>query len=180
MKGKSKKGKEGKKDKLDEEAVSKARWDGRGLESIPLKLILISLILALSLPIVVSSWMSYDRQQTINQLTSEFAYIEGQMEQIYDGGLGVGNSVVLEVNIRDGTFAKIECVDIGDADLTSLRGKSIHWRLRGEEEHIYIISNGIPAKSEDGGSFRLRHGLSELYLEIKKVGDVAYVEVGYL
>lgn len=160
--------------------MGRARWDGEGLESLPFKLVIISLILALSLPIVVSNWVNYDRQQTINQLTSELNYIEGQMEQIYNGGLGLGNSKVLEVNIRDGTFAKIEYVEIGDNNLDSLRGRSIRWKLKGEEENIHIISNGIPAKSEDGGSFKLRHGQNKLYLEMKKVGEVLYVEVSCL
>lgn len=158
-------------------SMTRRTWNGEGLEALPLKLIIISMILALSMPIIVSNWMNYDRQQTINQLTSELNFIEAQMDQIYNSGLGLGNSKVLEVNIRDGTFAKIEYVEIGDGNLNSLRGKSTHWKLKGEGEHTDIISEGISAKSAFGGPFKLKHGLNKLYLEVKKLNGVVYIEI---
>jgi len=155
----------------------KRKWNDAGLEGLPFKLIIISLILALSIPIIVANWMSFDKQQTVTQLDSELDYFEAQIAQIYDGGLGLGNSKVLEINIREGTFTKIEYVEIGDGDLASIRGNSIRWKLNGEGEQVHMISDGIPARSDDGSSFKLGHGLNALYLEIKKENGVVFVEI---
>ncbi|MCK5548353.1 MAG: hypothetical protein KAI64_05020 [Thermoplasmata archaeon] len=154
--------------------------EDNGMEGLPFKLIIVSLIMALSLPIVISNWMVHDRQETISRLQSELDFIEGQMDLIYDGGLGFGNSRVVEVTLRDGTFTEIEYIEIGDGNLTSLMGKSVRWKLKGEEERIDIISWGIPVMSDKGTSFVLRHGLNELYLEIKEKGGVAYVEISHV
>lgn len=160
--------------------VANRKWDDAGLEGLPFKLIIISLILALSIPIIVANWMSFDKQQTVTQLDSELDYLEAQIRQIYDGGLGLGNSKVLEMNIRDGTFTKIEYVEIGDSDLTSIKGNSIRWKLKGEGEQAHMISDGIPARSEDGSSFKFAHGLNTLYLEIKKENGVVFAEISYV
>ncbi len=163
--------------------ANRIRWklhDDKGLEALPFKLIIVSLIMALSLPIVISNWMVHDRQETVSRLQSELDFIEGQVDLIYDGGQGLGNSRVVDVTVRDGTFAKIEYIELGDGNLTSLMSKSIRWKLKGEEERIDIISGGIPVRSEKGTSFELRHGLNELYLEIKEMGGAAYVEISHV
>ncbi len=156
------------------------KWDTEGLEGLPFKLIIVSLILAISMPIVISNWMSYDRQQTINQLITELNYAGVQMDQIYDNGLGIGNSKMLRINVKDGAFAKIEYVKIGDSGLNSIQGRSIQWKLTGEDEQLFLLPDGIPARSEDGSSYVLNHGANELYLEIKEEGGLVFVEVSRL
>lgn len=158
--------------------IRKRRWDGRALEGLPLKLVIVSLILAMSVPIVVSNWMIHDREQTINFVVSELNYLETSIEQLWNGGLGYGNSRVLEITVRDGTFSKIERVEVGCEDLDSLEAKSVRWKLKGEDEQIFIVSKGIPMMSEEGSAFVLKHGLNRIYLEVKRSQDTVFVEFG--
>jgi hypothetical protein len=158
--------------------IRKRQWNEGGLEGLPFKLIIISLILALSIPIVVSNWMNYDREQTISFLVSELSYLETHVDQLYNGGLGQGNSRIVEINVRDGTFAKIERVEIGDEDLDTLKAKSVRWKLIGEDEQLYVVSKGIPMMAEDGGSFALKHGLNRIYIEVRRSEGTLFVEFG--
>jgi hypothetical protein len=155
------------------------RWNRRGLEGLPLKLVIVSLILAMSVPIVVSNWMNYDREQTVNLVVSELNYLETSVEQMWNGGLGIGNSRVIEITVRDGTFAKVERVEIGGEDLGTIEAKSIRWKLKGEDEQIYIVSKGIPMTSEDDSALLLKHGLNKIYLEVKSSQGTAFVEFSY-
>jgi hypothetical protein len=160
--------------------MTRKRFDRCGIESLPLKLIIISLILAISIPIVVSSWMSYDKQETINRLDIELRFLEAQIDQIYLNGMGIGNSKIVELRISEGTFTRIEYVQMGWDALDSPRAVSMRWKFQGEEERIKIISGGIPVRSEDGSSFDLVIGLNSLYLEVKRADDLVYVEMSPL
>ncbi len=157
----------------------KRRWDGRALEGLPLKLVIISLMLAMSVPIVVGNWMHYDREQTVNSMVSELDYLETSVEQLWNDGLGHGSSRVLEIDIRDGTFAKVEKVEVGSGDLSSFEAKSIRWKLVGEDEQVIVMSKGVPMTSEDGAAFVLRHGLNRIYLEVGSLNGTTYVEFSY-
>jgi hypothetical protein len=156
--------------------IWKRRWNRKGLEGLPLKLVIISLILAMSVPIVVSNWMNHDREQTVNSIVSELSYLETSVKQLWNGGLGQGNSRILEITVRDGTFAKVERVEIGGEDPGSLEAKSVRWKLKGEDEQLYIMSKGIPMMSEDGSAFQLKHGLNRIYLEVKSSQGATFVE----
>jgi hypothetical protein len=158
--------------------IPKGRWNDGGLEGLPFKLVIIALILAVSIPIVVSNWMNYDREQTINSLASELGYLETHVNQLYDGGLGHGNSRILEINVRDGTFAKIERIEIGGDNLNTLEAKSVRWKLKGEDEQLYVVSKGIPMRAENGSSFALKHGLNRIYLEVRRSEGTLFVEFG--
>jgi hypothetical protein len=159
--------------------IRKRLWNRRALEGLPLKLVIISLIIAMSVPIVVSNWMNYDREQTVNLIVSELNHLETSIEQMWNDGLGRGNSRIIEITVRDGTFAKVEYVEIGGDDLGSLAAKSIRWKLKGEDEQLFIVSKGIPMTSEDGDSFPLKHGLNKMYLEVKSSQGTTFVEFSY-
>lgn len=159
--------------------IGKRVWDRNGLEGLPLKLVIVSLVVAISVPIVVSNWMNYDREQTVSLIVSELNYLETSIEQMWNDGLGRGNSRVIQITVRDGTFAKMERVEIGGEDLRSLKAKSIRWKLKGEDEQIYVISKGIPLTSEGNGVFPLKHGLNKIYLEVKSYQGTTYVEFSY-
>lgn len=161
--------------------------DEEGVEGIPLKLIIVVVILAITIPMIWKGLESYDRSQTENNLRSEIDFLSMHIKQVYLNGLG--NAQDVEVDFNDGMMTKIERVEIGDSVQglwSSIRYKLSHKSL----EYLLIknpnipmgnVSNGevgplscgpgrytIHLECKDGFDFD-DDGTSDLYVEVSKV-----------
>jgi hypothetical protein len=162
----------------------KFRKDQRGVEGIPLKLIIIIVILAVTIPITFKGLESYDRTQTERNLRSELEFLSTNIKQVYLNGMG--NAVDVEVDFADGMMTKIERVQIGD----SLDGiySSIRYKLNYKSTEFIVIKNpNIPVgkySESEFGPLILGSGKHTIHLECKQgidfdddgTGDM-YVEV---
>jgi hypothetical protein len=164
--------------------MSQIQSSFQGVEGIPLKLIIVIVIMAITIPIAFKGLESYDRFQTENNLRSELDFLSANIKQVYLNGLG--NAQDVEVDLRDGMMTKIEDVKIGD----SVEGiwSTIRYKLNHKATVILLVKNpNIPMGSteEDGlGALVVGAGSHTIHLECK-VGpdfddddvDDMYVEV---
>ena len=155
-------------------AARRRSWGKGGIE-LPVKLLISAIILGISIPVTMSYWSAYDLQQTRSDLERELELLAAQIQGVYDSG--EGNSRVVEVNIRDGTFARISYVEIGGEPGSGFAARSVRWRIGDGQEQAKPIGEGIPVSSTEGGAFRLPHGISRLYIETNAKDGLLYVEI---
>lgn len=152
--------------------------DNKGVEGLPLKLLIVAIIMGISIPAVLASWHNAERQHTENSLRSELNYLIVRIVQVYQAG--PGNAVSVELNLESGVLSSIEYVLVGD-NLESPWRSAIRWKLSGQAEDIFAIDDGIPVCSTDGGALRLSPGWHSVYLEVKKEeSGLLFVEISVL
>jgi hypothetical protein len=138
------------------------------VEGIPLKLIIIVVILAITIPITFKGLESYDRTQTERNLRSELEFLSTTIKQVYLNGMG--NAVDVEVDLADGMMTKIENVQIGD----TLDGiySSIRYKLNYKSTEFMVIKNpNIPVgrySESEFGPLILGSGKHTIHLECKQ------------
>lgn len=116
--------------------------DEKGLEGMPLQLLIISVVLAVAIPAIYSSVEYYDTRRTLKNLKSEIQFIGEKAEQVFIHGNG--NSEVIEVDFDDGIFEKINIVRLcGDPDYV------IRWETM-DYNGQYSIPKKIPLYNESG------------------------------
>ncbi|UCE74592.1 MAG: hypothetical protein JSV56_02520 [Methanomassiliicoccales archaeon] len=142
-----------------------------GVEGIPLKLIIVLVILAITIPITWKGVESYDRSQTESNLRSELDYLSAHIKQVYLNG--IGNALDVEVDFRNGMMTRIEKVEIGDS--TEGIWSSIRYKLSHKGTEFIIIKNpnipiGNVSKGEIGPLIT-NAGKHTIHLECKSGFD---------
>ena len=128
--------------------------DEKGLEGMPLKLLIISVVLAIAIPAVYNSVEYYDTKGTLKNLKSEIQFIGEKAEQVFIHGNG--NSEVIEVDFSDGIFEKINIVKLCCEPDYVIRWETMDYNGQ------YSIPKKIPLYNESGeigllkGSHKLR------------------------
>lgn len=142
-----------------------------GVEGIPLKLIIVMVILAITIPATFKGLERYDRFQTENNLRSELDFLSANIKQIYLNGLG--NAQDVDVDFRSGLMSKVEEIQIGD----SVNGiwSAIRYKLSYKNTEILLIKNpNIPMGYMIDGEFlplEIGAGKHTLHLECKEGPD---------
>jgi hypothetical protein len=142
-----------------------------GVEGIPLKLIIVMVIMAITIPAALKGLEGYDRFQTENNLRSELDFLSANIKQVYLHGLG--NALDVEVDFKDGMMVKVEEIKIGD----SKDGiwSAIRYKLSYKNMEILLLKNpNIPMGYEKRGEFlplELGAGKYTIHLECKEGPD---------
>ena len=145
--------------------------DQRGVEGIPLKLIIVMVILAITIPAAWKGLESYDRSQTENNLRTEIEFLSTYIKQVYLNG--IGNAQDVEVDFKDGMMTKIDWIKIGDA----VEGiwSSIGYKLGHKSADFVLIKNpNIPIGNVSGGEIgplTLGAGIHTIHLECREGFD---------
>ncbi len=153
--------------------------DDRGLEGLPLQLMIIALVLSLGLPVVYSSIRYHDTQRVLQDLEEQAQFIEDKARQIYLHG--EGNSDVLTLQLEDGIFREIDFMEITNGTYKN----QIQWRLRDGAGGRHFLKNDFPLISEET-PLRLGEGEHRLRLECEfgsaqsMEEETLYVEVSEL
>ena len=159
----------------------KFRRNKDGIESMPLQLLIIMAILALTIPIIMNYWMTADSGQVENNTLNQLNYLGTTAKQLFDNG--VGNRDIIKLDFKDGTFTKIEYINIG-GDVNKIESSLIKWKIKGEQERTYIIPGGarIGNHNEFSDTFNTYHigsGTYNAYLECKEsTSGILYIEIG--
>lgn len=145
--------------------------DSRGsIESLPLTLIIISIIIAITIPLVWTGLSNYSKIQTENNIKAEIEHIATTAKQVYAGANGT--SLKIDVNFAGGFFSSVEYVKIGD-NVSDTRSSTIRYKLSGESEKTYVIQNpNIPLTSTKNQVLELGSGRYTLILERIVLGDI--------
>ncbi|MFW6064524.1 MAG: hypothetical protein ACOC8Y_03000 [Candidatus Natronoplasma sp.] len=134
--------------------------DERGLEGLPLQLMIIALVLSLGLPVVYSSIRYQDTQRVLQDLEEQAVFIGEKARQIYLHG--EGNSDILTLQLEDGMFREIEFLEVTNGTYRD----QIQWKLRGGQGGRHFVGDNFPLISEET-PLRLEKGEHRLRLECK-------------
>ena len=145
------------------------------IESLPLKLIIISIVMVITIPVAWTGLSNYSKIQAENNMRSQVEYIATTAKQVYAGANGT--SLSIKVNFEGGFFNNVEYVKIGDS-LSSGKCSTIRYKISGETEKTYVIQNpNVPMTSTDGDALQLGSGTYTLILEHKIDDGENYIEV---
>ncbi len=133
----------------------KLNSDRRGLEGLPLQLLVISMVLAIGLPAVYSSVEYYDTQSVIQNVESQAEFIGEKAKQL--NAYGTGNSDVLAIELGDGLIRSIRFLEVGNQSFRNL----IRWEISGGNRGMLLLEDDIKLISEEpiklgSGSHRLK------------------------
>ena len=131
-------------------------FDDNGIEGLPLTLIIVMIVLAITVPLVFGSLRAYDRSRIETSLISEIDDFISLVQLVYTSG--PGNSVVVDFNVQTGSFVGIDSVTFGDAaggDMASV----IRYIVDDRPEQLIILKNpNVPMMSLDNESFQIPSG----------------------
>lgn len=146
--------------------------DIEGVEGFPYRLLIISAVLALTLPVIYSTWEYYDRQSTLQDVREEVEFIGQKAEQLFIRG--INNSARHEVELDDGLFTNIEYVELGGE-----YENWIEWEAGGQEEAYQLPRNISLIPETEDETIRLTSGSHTLFLETKE-GNIDEVTTRYI
>lgn len=134
--------------------------DTKGIEGLPLKLIIVATVLAITLPGVYRSVSHYDTQRTIQNIETQANYFTDKVEQLHKHG--VGNSEVIELELNDGVFKSIDYFEIQNNTIYH----QVRWSVEDEYDGRISTDENIPIMTE-GSSLKLTSGSHEIRLECR-------------
>lgn len=141
------------------------------MEGIPLKLIIVMLIMAITIPAAFKGLESYDRIQTENNLRMEIDFLSSNIKQVYLNGLG--NAQDVDVDFKDGIMTSVTEIKIGDA--VDGIWSTIRYKLSHKNTEIILIKNpNIPIGYVSQGEvapLSLGEGSHTIHLECKEGFD---------
>lgn len=145
--------------------------DEAGVEGIPLKLIIVMVIVAITVPVAWKGLESYDRSQTETNLVMEIDFLVAHIKQVYLSGMG--NARDVDVDFSGGLVTSVERIEIGDSE--DGVWSSIRYKLGHENSRFVLIKNpNIPiarVNEDDVGPLVVGPGRHTLRLETRSDRD---------
>jgi hypothetical protein len=134
-------------------------------------MLLFAVVIAISLPLVLSAFETYDRLRTEDDLVNEIAKFINISVLYLDAGGGHSN---ITVRMRDGLLRHIDFVDFG-GPLDSPQCASIVYKFTdGGPRYITLEDYGLRLTAIDG-SLRLSAGIWKIHLEVRSDEFGAYM-----
>jgi len=133
-------------------------------------MLLFAVVVAISIPMVLSAFETYDRLRTEDDLVNEITRFVNISVLYLDAG---GGRADITVRLRDGVLRHIDFVEFG-GPLDSPLCASIRYRFIGEETRYLTLEDyGLRMTASDG-PLRLSSGTWEIHLEVRSGGPGAY------
>ena len=130
--------------------VHKLTRDSRGVEGIPLKLVITMVVLALSLPALFGWLYAYDGSQLRSALQATVSRLTQYAESAY---ASPESRRCLDVPVPTGTFVRARHVRIGGAEGDSFLRESIAYQV--ERENEFATTVAFPLNSSAGQALYL-------------------------
>jgi len=151
------------------------RWDGRGLEGLPLQLLIVAVILGISLPIVYAGFDNYDKSRVDSATRAEAGRAMSLAALLYAGG--PGNSDTLTIDIPNGVLGHVEYFALG-GPLGSLEASSVRYRMLGGIEQRVTPSNSfVQITTLAGTALSFGAGKHQVQMECVSGLNATYVQV---
>jgi type II secretory pathway pseudopilin PulG len=144
--------------------------DRRGLEGMPLKLLIVSLLISLSAPVVLSSVSTFQSRTSESQALSTAEHIKETITAAYLSG--PGNHRVMDSPLADG-----KCTIMIGGDLNQTESMVIKVIHEGKVDRIYLSDPSIRVTTVSGLPFHLTSGVVRLSFTCIS-GNGTYVVVG--
>lgn len=116
---------------------------------LPLELLIILVVLALSLPLIYTYSNMYVTKQVETNVRNEVIRLKNEIEEV--AKMSVGNQRVFSLKLEDHPLSKFKYLELGGSKSTHL--KSIRYKIEGDSEKRVIL-DGCTASSQIDGRFR--------------------------
>ncbi len=149
--------------------------DRRAIEGMPLKLLLTSLLISLTLPTVLGALQGYERAMKIEELKGEVQKIRSAALSAYLAGPGNVRTVPIDL---DGIGKGQGSIRLGGRPGTS-DSTSIRYFLEGSEMgSVFMLEPAVSIVPIEGDSLRIDCSSGDLRLECISEGSITYVTAG--
>jgi len=139
------------------------RGERNAVEGLPLTMIIVMVVLAITIPLIFGSLRAYDRGRVEAELVSEMNDFASMAQLIYTSG--PGNSALIEFNAVAGSMTGIDYVIFGDEPGAGL-ASTIRYKFQGLDEQIMLVSSpNVPMMSNESAGFQLSSGNYQILVE---------------
>jgi len=157
--------------------IQMLRIDRRGVEGMPLKLLIVALLVSLSFPCVWQALTYYDATVTVEEATRQASEIKAMAASAYLGG--EGNIRTVHVHLRPSITGASPIIEVGGAP-----GSATCRTIRIISDHgvactIPLDDPYLEIFTDTGEQVRLEQGETELVLRATRTADslAIYAEV---
>ena len=124
--------------------------DKRGeVLGLPLELLIILVVLALSLPLIYTYGNMYVTNQVEKNVRNEVIRLKNEIEEI--ATMSIGNRRIFSFKLDNHPFSKFKYIELGGSKITYL--KSIRYKIEGGSEKKVIL-DGCTASNQIDGRFK--------------------------
>ena len=142
-------------------------WDHRALEGMPLKLLIMSLLIALTVPAVIGSMDGFERSTARTMLEAEASRLGRVVEEVVTAG--EGNRRVADISIPLSAARYALSLEIG-GDVNSTSSMAVRCCADGVAySTLFLTDPPARATSAEGASLQLEAGEHRLMVECKEV-----------
>ncbi len=136
--------------------------DRRGVEGLPLQLLIVAIVAGITAPAVYAGLDAYDRGQVESRVRAELLRLTRAAQQYRIAG---GGSETLDLDLRGGFFTAMEYAMIGDRAGSPLQS-TVRYRVGGDERTIVVERPSVPMAGPDGEALSLTAGTASIRLEV--------------
>ncbi len=134
-------------------------------------MLLFAVVVAISVPMVLSAFETYDRLRAEDDLVNEITRFVNISVLYLDAG---GGRADITVRLRDGLLRHIDFVEFG-GPLDSPLCASIRFRFIGEDTRYLTLEDYGLRMTANDGSLRVSSGTWDIHLEVRSGGSGAYL-----
>jgi len=123
--------------------------DKRGLEEMPLRLMIIAIIMAITVPMIFDALGEFSEDQVESNIQEEVAKIITAIKLSYSSG--VGTSIPVSVSFSDGVLCSIEYIRLGDT-LNETYESIVRFKITDSPRTYVPVEPYVPiTNQQDGG-----------------------------
>ena len=147
--------------------------DRRALEGMPMKLLITSVLISITLPSVLGALQGYEREARIEELKAQVQRIRSAALSAFLGGPGNIRTVPVDLAVESsGGGAAIELGGSPD----SVESTAIRYYWYGTQlGSIFLLDPRVPIVPWTGGNVRIDAAHSQITLECMQVEDDTYI-----
>ena len=133
------------------------------VEGLPLQLIIVAVVLAITVPLMFGALRTYDKSKVENELHSEINEFISAAQLVFVSG--PGNRMMVKFHAADGAFTSLDYVKFGDGPGSNY-SSVIRYKIGGMQEVPVVLKNpNVPMMSIEDNEFILMPGQYEIIVE---------------
>ena len=140
-----------------------AGQDIEGVEGMPMTLLIVMVVLAITVPLIFGSFSVYDRQRVEQSMISELEGLIANIQLLYLAG--PGNSALLSLEAENGMLTSVQRVTLGDVPGGALSSTARYVLGNRPEVMLPISSPSVPVMSADEVAFEAGPGTTMIKAE---------------
>ena len=136
--------------------------DRRGIEGLPLQLMIVAIVAGITAPVVYAGLDAYDRGQVESRVRGELTRLARAAQQYRLAG---GGAETLHLDLRGGYFVPLEWVVIGDRPGGPFQN-IVRYRVGGDNRAIVVERPPVSMAGPDGAALSLVAGEVSVHIEV--------------